>query len=74
MPAKDPASYMREWRRRKGMNVTGQIGRPQSAKCGTKPGYYRHRRNDEQPCEECRQAVNAYMRQRRASQSASDPD
>ena len=69
MPAKDPAAYMREWRKRNGVGG-GKIGRPQSAKCGTKPGYYRHKTNGEEPCQACRDAVNAYMRERRRAKKA----
>jgi hypothetical protein len=32
------------------------------ARCGTPAGYQRHRRRNEQPCDDCRVANAAYMR------------
>jgi len=33
------------------------------ARCGTRPGYARHRRNDEDPCGPCTLAVRNYRRE-----------
>lgn len=35
------------------------------ADCGTYAGAQAHRRSGEKPCDECREARNAYMRERR---------
>lgn len=32
-------------------------------RCGTRPGYQRHQRNNETPCDACRQAAAGYQRQ-----------
>lgn len=32
---------------------------------GTRGGYYAHRRLNDQPCEECRAAINEYVREYR---------
>jgi len=33
---------------------------------GTRGGYYAHRRQSEPPCDECRAAINEYIREYRA--------
>lgn len=33
------------------------------AECGTRAGYARHKNHDEQPCQPCREAEQAYMRE-----------
>jgi hypothetical protein len=38
--------------------------------CGTHRGWSRHIRNQEQPCKACKEARNAYDRDRRAAQRA----
>ncbi|HWN00049.1 MAG TPA: hypothetical protein VNO54_23630, partial [Streptosporangiaceae bacterium] len=38
--------------------------RPQHAKCGTRPGYLRHRKNKEEACAPCRAANAAYVQAR----------
>jgi hypothetical protein len=38
-----------------------------SKPCGTMAAFYRHRRNDEEPCEACWEAVRAYDRARQPS-------
>lgn len=40
------------------------------AKCGTRPGYYRHRRKDEPTCELCKKAVRDYSRERNQARAA----
>lgn len=37
-----------------------------AADCGTRAGYNAHKRRDEKPCDPCREAWNAYMRDYRA--------
>jgi hypothetical protein len=42
-----------------GMEPSGEEGysRLAVAECGTRPGYERHRRLDEEPCQSCRKAA-----------------
>lgn len=46
------------------------ITRHREDTCGTKNGYARHKRRDEDPCEPCRESMNAYNRERRAKARA----
>lgn len=42
------------------------MGRPRTAKCGTRSGYYRHRKDNEKPCQACTTARHEYDKQRYA--------
>ena len=43
---------------------TRKVGRPISAPCGTVSAYKRHTRNNDIPCQQCKEAWAAYQRQR----------
>jgi len=42
---------------------------PEDPRHGTPRGFHAHRRDGEKPCEDCREAVNAYERRRRKSRT-----
>lgn len=44
------------------------------AEHGTRPGYYAHRRREEDPCGPCREAINDYMREYRSKNGRSNRD
>src|SRR5690348_1370417 len=52
---------------------SGRGGRVCGAKRGTVAGWHRHKRQLEQPCDPCREAYNAYHRQRRADDKSRIP-
>jgi hypothetical protein len=54
------AERARRWRQ---LHASGlPAGRPVTAEHGTVSAYKRHRRHGEQPCDACRLAWNAFMR------------
>ena len=73
-PSMDPkAVYQREWRARHGAR-TGHQGRQASQPCGTPAAYRRHRRQGEEPCEDCRRAMSAWNREQYERRKAVRPD
>lgn len=42
-----------------GLNPAPDVSQP--AKCGTRSGYNRHKKNDEDACERCQEAARAYQ-------------
>ncbi len=64
------AEYMRQWRANKAKaegRQPGKVGKPPTAEHGTRAAYKRHLRNDETPCQACRDANAAYHAERRAA-------
>lgn len=47
--------------------VDFESGTRSPARCGTEAGYYRHRRDDNKPCDECTTAHRVATRARRAA-------
>ena len=59
------AEYQRRWRAKHGAR-TGQPGRPATQPCGTLAAYRRHLQKGETPCDACRAANAAHVRDHRA--------